>query len=131
MFLERNLFMAQDEFETWWASFPRRVGKLAAQKEYVKARKLATAEELLEGVARYRQHKPKYADWCHPRTWLSQGRWADSYETTPAAPTQSVDDFLEQMGHWTAGCKRLHGGTCENANAHYAKVEADQQKASA
>lgn len=67
----------RQEFETWWALYPRKVGKLAAQREYEKARRLTGATELVEGVERYKQHKPDYQDWCHPKTWLHQGRWMD------------------------------------------------------
>jgi hypothetical protein len=81
--------VSQDEFKQFWDAYPRHVGKLAAEKAYAKARHLATAAEILAGVARYKHDKPAYADWCHPRTWLSQGRWMD--EVTPSsAPTDWV-----------------------------------------
>jgi hypothetical protein len=75
------------EFDRFWARFPRRVGKLAAMKAYQQARMLATAEEILAGVDNYIRHKPAYADYCHPRTFLSQGRWMDEYDD----PRQSVN----------------------------------------
>jgi hypothetical protein len=54
-------------------------------KEYAKVRKGGiTQEELLDGVANYIASKPDYADWCHARTWLSQGRWLDEPDTVPA-----------------------------------------------
>lgn len=65
------------EFETFWRAFPRRTAKLAALKAYRKARQMASAEHILEGVAQYRRRKPSYADWCHPTTFLNQGRWMD------------------------------------------------------
>ena len=71
----------RQEFEAWWAQYPRKIGKLAAQREYEKARRLAEATELVEGVERYKQSKPDYADWCHPKTWLHQGRWMDEVPT--------------------------------------------------
>lgn len=67
----------EHDFETFWRHYPRRIGKLAAQKAYAKARKLATAEELLAGIERYRAAKPAYADYCHASTYLNQGRWMD------------------------------------------------------
>jgi hypothetical protein len=67
----------QADFEQWWQAFPRKVGKLAAQREYERARKRASAEVLLLGIVRYLQAKPEYADYCHPKTFLSQGRWLD------------------------------------------------------
>lgn len=66
-----------EEFETFWQRFPRRTAKLAAKQAYVKARTMASAEEILEGIERYKRMKPSYADYCHPRTFLSQGRWLD------------------------------------------------------
>lgn len=68
------------EFETFWKQYPRRVGKLAAQKAYRKARQRASAQELLDGIERYRKSKPSYADWCHPATFLNQGRWMDEID---------------------------------------------------
>jgi hypothetical protein len=65
------------EFDTFWQQFPRHVGKLAAKKAYQKARKQASAEDILNGIERYRRAKPAYADWCHPATFLNQGRWMD------------------------------------------------------
>lgn len=69
-------------FDAFWSAYPRKVGKLAAMKAYQRARTVATAEEILAGVALYLQHKPDYADWCHPTTFLTQGRWMDDYTPT-------------------------------------------------
>lgn len=82
------------EFESWWASYPRRVGKLAARKAYEKARRQATVGELAAGVERYVRHKPSYADYCHATTFLSQGRWMDSYDT-PKPATSTLEDMAE------------------------------------
>ena len=74
-----------DEFNDFWRAFPKRVGKLAAQKAYLKVRRSGTAQdELMDGIEEYRRHKPAYADWCHPTTWLNQGRWMDESDTKPA-----------------------------------------------
>ena len=80
------------EFETFWQVYPKKVGKLAAQQAYKKARRLATAEMLLAGVERYTRNKAEYADWCHPTTWLNQGRWMDE----DTAPTPRVDKRLPE-----------------------------------
>lgn len=73
--------MLIDDFEEFWREFPRRVGKLAAQRAYEKVRKGGVSQgQLLDGIAEYRRSKPAYADWCHPRTWLAQGRWMDESE---------------------------------------------------
>lgn len=66
-----------DDFNLFWRTFPKRVGKLDAQRAYEKARKRATAAEIYDGIAVYVATKPDYADWCHPATWLNKGRWMD------------------------------------------------------
>jgi hypothetical protein len=68
------------DFDQFWAAYPRRIGKLDAIKAYAKARTVATGAEILAGVALYIRHKPEYADWCHPATWLNRGRWMDEYD---------------------------------------------------
>lgn len=70
-----------DDFAEFWSRYPRRVGKLAAKTAYEKARKSGvTQAELLAGLERYITTKPAWQDWCHPRTWLVQGRWLDEVE---------------------------------------------------
>lgn len=66
-------------FSVWWSKCPRQIGKLAAQRVYrnVIMRQLATPEELLQGLLRYRRNKPDEQAYCHPTTWLNQGRWLD------------------------------------------------------
>lgn len=93
-----------DDFEEFWRSYPRRVGKLAAQKAYIKARQTGvTQQQLLDGIARYMKGKPQYADFCHPATWLNQGRWEDEYDA-PAVTRHTERPFtateLAQARDW-------------------------------
>ena len=78
------------DFDTFYAAYPRRVGKLDAIRAYAKARTVATADEILAGVALYQANKPEYADWCHPATWLNKGRWMDEYDE-PVQRTAKCD----------------------------------------
>lgn len=71
------------DFDHFWASYPRRTAKLTAVKAYERARRLASADDIMAGVERYKQRKPEYADWCHPATWLNQGRWMDEPDLEP------------------------------------------------
>ena len=73
------------DFQEFWETYPRKVGKLAAQPAFVKARRTVSQDQLMAAVDRYIRHKPEYADWCHPVTWLRQGRWMDEYETPRSA----------------------------------------------
>jgi hypothetical protein len=80
------------EFLIWYEQYPRHVGKLAAERAFLKARRIADLEELIDGIARYRKTKPSYADWAHPATWLNQGRWMDEPDgKAPAAADNLVD----------------------------------------
>lgn len=94
------------DFDTFWKAYPRRVGKLDAQKAYTRARTQASAAEILDGVARYVVNKPEYADWCHPATWLNKGRWMDEYDTSaPAQHRRSEDCPHTPTCHNKAWCR--------------------------
>lgn len=81
------------DFDVFWQRYPRRIGRIAAQKAYVKARKTATADDIIAGVDRYIAHKPQYADYCHPTTWLNQGRWMDEYTAPVNIHVGAYDPF--------------------------------------
>ncbi len=107
----------ETDFEQFWKVFPRRVGKLAARKAYEKAQRTgATAEELLDGVALYLRHKPSYADYCYPASWLNAGRWQDEW----GAPEQVQADQED----WFDECKRMHAGACGLSRyRHHVEIE--------
>lgn len=73
-----------DDFDAFWALYPRKVGKLDAARAYKKALKQATHDKILDGVRLYMKTKPAYADWSHPATWLNKGRWMDEPDTIDA-----------------------------------------------
>jgi hypothetical protein len=64
-------------FERFWAAYPRRVGRGAAEKKFDAAIRHTDIASLLAGVERYVANKPAHQDWCHPATWLHQQRWLD------------------------------------------------------
>lgn len=77
-------------FDQFWKVYPRKVGKRAAEREFNRCRHLLPPSADLEAaINRYIASKPTDIDFCHPRTWLSQGRWADE-ETRPEALTAAV-----------------------------------------
>jgi len=74
-----------DEF---WPTYPRHVGKAAAEKAWIKARKAgAPAADMVSGAHRYaadceRKHTdPQYV--AHPATWINTARWNDEYVPAP------------------------------------------------
>jgi len=65
----------QQQFDEFWAIYPRKVGKLAAAREWEKKR--PDIELVLAALS---WQIPEWTDpkfTPHPRTWLSQGRWLD------------------------------------------------------
>jgi hypothetical protein len=121
------------DFQAFWQSYPRKVGKLAAEKAYEKARKRGvTQQQLLDGIAAYVQHKPAYADFCHPATWLNQGRWDDEYAPATktaggtlvlVATTDGVDVYSSD--DWWQECKTLHQGQCNGQAGHRVQMQLD------
>lgn len=97
-----------EEFVAFWAVYPKHVARFAAEKAFATARKRASFQQIIDGVQRYIQHKPSYADWCHAATWLRAGRWLDEYDVPVASSRQ----------YWADECAELHGGTCPKQWEH-------------
>ena len=74
----------EEQFEIFWRSFPRRIAKANARKAFTKAIKLTTLEVMLDAITKYVAHKPTYADYCHPASWLNGARYEDEYEPQQA-----------------------------------------------
>ena len=84
------------DFSTFWLMYPKKVGKLAAQKSFDKALKSATPQQIFEGVIRYQRScgdDQKFI--ANPATWLNQGRWLDSnpLPKVEGIPSQSSNHF--------------------------------------
>jgi hypothetical protein len=74
----KDLSVKPDEFIDWYLEYPRKESKGAAEKAYVKARKLATADELIEGAIRYRDDPNREQQFTKlPATWLNNKCWED------------------------------------------------------
>ena len=65
-------------FEDFWNSYPRKVGKQAALKAFLRATKTVEADVIIEGARKYAQDPNRVdAFTAHPTTWLNAGRWSD------------------------------------------------------
>lgn len=103
-----------DHFTAFWAVYPRREAKLDALKAYTKALKLASAEEILAGVERYKRTMPEERQYRPlPASWLNAGRWLDEYEVTVSVP---VPEF------WGDACTREHHGRCRSRWEHETRL---------
>ncbi len=85
MVVNKSELSQPSDFETWYRQYPRKVGKLNAEKSYLSLikKKKATPEELLAGAMRYAAERatedPRFTK--HPATWLNGGCWADEPKT--------------------------------------------------
>lgn len=75
---------APTDFDRWYAAYPRKVARGAAEKAFTKARKLASLDDLIAGAERYAQQvrgvEVRFI--AHPATWLNQKRWLDERPIT-------------------------------------------------
>jgi len=74
-------------FSAFWSEQIRKEAKKAAERAWNKALKEATAEEILAGWRRSRDHySTRERQFIPlPSTWLNQGRWMDEYGDEPSA----------------------------------------------
>lgn len=119
-------------FVVFWENYPRKIGKLAAVKAYARALKTGvTPQQILDGVLRYIEHKPAYADWAHPSTWLNQGRWDDEYERRSGSERRQTPrdtDDRRLYPDWWEECKQLHNGACNGQGGHRVQMNLDRMR---
>lgn len=73
-------------FDDFWKLYPRRVGKLAAERAFKRMLgKMPPADEMAAAINRTIANKKTDIDFPHPKTWLEEGRWMD-VEGEAAAP---------------------------------------------
>jgi hypothetical protein len=91
--------LAQDKLEPgfidFWNIYPRRVGKAAAWKAFIKARKDTELETIIDGAARLAQDRnlPPKQFIPHPATWLGRAGWEDE----PYPERQRTKEELEAI----------------------------------
>ena len=92
-----------DEFLDWYMEYPRKEAKAAAERAYVKARKKAGADDLLQGAIRYAQDPNRSPQFTKlPATWLNSGCWEDGPlppRGNPQQPRQTASQARLQAGY--------------------------------
>jgi hypothetical protein len=74
-----------DEFETWWQAYPRKVGKAGARREWrALAARLPPLDDLLDRTRRYADSLNDIAYCVYPAKWLADERWTDDLPAAPA-----------------------------------------------
>ncbi|MEP9376184.1 hypothetical protein ABLE91_05680 [Aquabacter sp. CN5-332] len=94
------------DFETFWQAYPRKIGKDGAEKAFAKAIQRTpglTVEAMVSALEAYRRFKPPDQDFCHPATWLNQGRWNDDWTGNCEADRGSGTLAFRGAAHSRAG----------------------------
>ena len=85
-------------FESFWAAYPRKVGKQAAKKAFSKVsvpvKTLIDAVNSQKNSEQWRKDNGQYIP--NPATWLNQGRWDDAL--TEAGAQQTKEEY--HVGTW-------------------------------
>jgi hypothetical protein len=98
-----------EAFDAFWRTYPRKVAKGEARKKFAKALKVASLEEIMEGLSRqlpyFASRENEFIP--HPSTWLNQERWADEVQPI-RVPQQrrtladAAAEFRSTLGHLNA-----------------------------
>jgi hypothetical protein len=75
-------------FDQFWQAYPCKKGKPVAEKAFRKVAGEFCA--IMAGLEQYKRHKPDYADWMHPSTFLNQRRWEDEYDAPATGRTYNA-----------------------------------------
>lgn len=79
--LEGTKTVEPGAFEQFWAVYPKKVGKRAAQKAFQNAQNRPRIDDLLKAIERAMKSEQWRKDGGqfipNPATWLNQGRWDD------------------------------------------------------
>lgn len=80
--------IADGEFDKFWTTYPKRKGKQAALKAWIRIVKAVSPSVIIAGAAAYAEQRdgqdPKFT--AHPATWLNAGCWDD--EDDDDTPTE-------------------------------------------
>ena len=99
-------------FETWWARYPRKIGKVDAEKAYLQVSLHATEPELLTALEAYRcdiaKNKTEEKFIKHPATFLRADRWKDYLSMPTERPLQVGETRnIEHSDAYWAEVRRL------------------------
>jgi hypothetical protein len=85
-------------FEDFWAAYPRKVGKLAAKREWDRLRPSPDVVKQMGEALTWQiplWTDPSYTP--HPRTWLHQGRWMDEPPAKVVAKIKPMSDVAAMI----------------------------------
>lgn len=93
-----SLSPLENDFERFWNSYPKKVGKPYARQVFMKKVKHNDMPSLLEGLERYKGSKQwKDSQYIpNPSTFINQERWKDEVKNTKKTWNE-MNDFEKEM----------------------------------
>lgn len=92
--VNKNNNTVTDDFDEFWAAYPKKVDKYVAKQSYIRARQKATADEIMRGLNRYKQYiqaeQTEKQFIANASTWLNQHRWENQYEIEKKPDTAPI-----------------------------------------
>lgn len=92
--VNKNNNMVTDDFDEFWAAYPKKVDKYVAKQSYIRARQKATADEIMQGLNRYKLYiqaeNTEKQFIANASTWLNQHRWENQYEIEKKPDTAQI-----------------------------------------
>lgn len=86
------------DFEEFYSAYPKKIGPKPTEKAYIKARKTASHQEIMDGLHRYIAHLKKEGTEKRyikqPTFWLNDGRWMDDYGSKLNTGPSKKDQIL-------------------------------------
>ena len=108
------------EFDLFWNSYPKKVGRGAAEKAWQKAIAVSSVEEIVRVVQVYPWGEDKQFI-PHPATWLNQKRWQDDFTTTKTVVSKpSMDNPAALRKYWATVARERPLTETERAEANEA-----------
>jgi hypothetical protein len=100
-----------DDFDTWYAIYPRKDSKGPARTAYAKAKKKAGARALIEGAERYRDDPNREEAFTKlPATWLNAECWDDGPLPAKTTGQQRMDHSARGMAKGLEMLARFDAG---------------------
>jgi hypothetical protein len=113
------------EFETFWTSYPRKIGKQAAHREWKRCKvDLPTALKAIEQQRKAGMFKEQQYI-IYPERWIKNGRW-EEIETAPQLRVNApVASSNPQAG---ASCHRIKSEGLEDAFWNWFQIQRDWEE---
>lgn len=85
--------IAQNDFDTFWKHYPKKVGKDKALSAWNKKKHKPHIELIIEAVQRYKLSKTVRDGFvCLPATWVNEGRWSDEVELSDYDKAKAIQE---------------------------------------